>query len=490
MNERGDSFSIDFGGPADPRRRTQENLPALVILADFSARGGTPRAAANASLETLDATMSRIDPQIELETLAGVLEEPTPETLNPTRFDDLHPDTLIDQIAPLRALYAIRQNLRQGDKAAAIDALADWLPQSESIAARASAPVAEPDPPAKHAEDTAEPDADTFARLLGQSATSGGTDREGDKRLTGALQRVLDHALSDQKQGPDEPNPDAIEAALVQVETLLATALRAVLRDPIFQRVVTAWHSVDWLLRQLPDDAAQVTLIDASIETLAQLQAQPGGLVESKLQPLIETACAVSDQALVVGLYRFGRDLDELQVAASLAALAGRHNGYFLAEGRLVGAASLTGCEAGETLDTPSQWSTPSDEGAAFWTELRASALGERLRLCAPPFVLRQPYGPNSDPIERFEFSELTLMPGQGDFCWGNPALAAALALLTGQSQIADMPQPLYDDGGGQALQPSTRWIIGDRTASALRQAGLTPLQANVRLGALAVDPA
>ena len=101
--------------------------------------------------------------------------------------------------------------------------------------------------------------------------------------------------------------------------------------------------------------------------------------------------------------------------------------------------------------------------------------------------MLRQTYGPETDPIDAFDFHELPPRPESELFLWGNPAIGCAYLLGrahadeldfsgTGDLEIEDLPAVLYNDGTGQALQPPVAALISERAMTQIQAAGLIPM--------------
>jgi type VI secretion system protein ImpC len=111
-----------------------------------------------------------------------------------------------------------------------------------------------------------------------------------------------------------------------------------------------------------------------------------------------------------------------------------------------------------------------------------------RLALVAPRFLLRLPYGEQTEPCENFEFEEMPVAPVHAHFLWGNPALACAL--LLGESfseagwelrpgmrrEIGGLPLHLLRNDGETVILPCAETLVTERAAARLMDAGVTPL--------------
>jgi type VI secretion system protein ImpC len=120
-----------------------------------------------------------------------------------------------------------------------------------------------------------------------------------------------------------------------------------------------------------------------------------------------------------------------------------------------------------------------SDVGAAeseAWQAVRASASATSVMLGFPRFMLRQPYGQQSDPIDAVDFEELEAAPDHESFLWASPAIALAVMSLQQTLRVEDLPMVVYDDGGGQAIKPTSEVYLTDSAGEKLLQRGIIAL--------------
>src|SRR5262249_20058684 len=73
-----------------------------------------------------------------------------------------------------------------------------------------------------------------------------------------------------------------------------------------------------------------------------------------------------------------------------------------------------------------------SPEAAPAWQALRQIPEAALLGLAVPRFLLRLPYGENTQSIERFSYEEMTQPPDRSHYLWCNAAFACAALLAQG----------------------------------------------------------
>jgi predicted component of type VI protein secretion system len=117
---------------------------------------------------------------------------------------------------------------------------------------------------------------------------------------------------------------------------------------------------------------------------------------------------------------------------------------------------------------------------------LRALPEARSAALALPRFLLRVPYGRRTEPVEAFEFEELTGGSNHEKYLWGNPAiLCGQLLASTFQAEGWDMQTgvsgeidglPLHsftEDGECKAKPCAEAWLSG-RASQLLLNQGLT----------------
>jgi len=123
-------------------------------------------------------------------------------------------------------------------------------------------------------------------------------------------------------------------------------------------------------------------------------------------------------------------------------------------------------------------------------------------RSVTPRYLLRQPYGTRTDPINAFDdFEEFTRQTGLQGMLWGNPAFIAGMLLgqsfakegprmnLGGMLTVGDMPYYFYEDeDGDQTALPCTERLINERVAARVKSEHFAPMlsmkeRPEVRLG-------
>jgi type VI secretion system protein ImpC len=123
------------------------------------------------------------------------------------------------------------------------------------------------------------------------------------------------------------------------------------------------------------------------------------------------------------------------------------------------------------------------------WAALRESPQARSIGLALPRFLLRQPYGKGSDPIEGFSFEEVVAATEHEAFLWGNPAFLCTQVIaqsVVAEAEGMDVAAGLEVDGlpvfryksedGESAMKPCAEAWLVDRAAEYLLRRGFTPV--------------
>jgi type VI secretion system protein ImpC len=129
-----------------------------------------------------------------------------------------------------------------------------------------------------------------------------------------------------------------------------------------------------------------------------------------------------------------------------------------------------------------------SEQVDQLWEALRRSPGARSIGLALPRFLLRLPYGQDTDSVENFAFEEMPGSPVHRNYLWGNPAFACAY--LLGQAftrdgwdlrpgthhEIGGLPLHVYEEDGEQQLKPCAEMLMTEDDAESLMDQGYMPL--------------
>lgn len=485
------SSSVEFVLTADtlkPLGRPVSEIPFCILVGgDFSGKGhvhddGEQRSPTNrhpvrVDRDNLPGLLGTLDVTIHSHALR---HGAPPITLKLSEIDDFHPDRLAHQIEPLQQLSELRRRLTNPTTfAAAADEVRAWRQLPQPTGARSVA-VDSPPPqiPLAHA-----PDSGLLDHILEQAPAS--LNDPGSTEWQSFLSSVIRPHLVTKE--------DPLEKDLVaQVDAAMEQILRTVLHHPSFQELETIWLGLAFLVNRLETDSTlQISLLDLpkselSADLLGSNDLYATQLYRLLVQETVHTPGA-HPWAVVAGVYTFDRTSEDVQILERIAHIAKEAGAPFLASA----SPGVVGCSSFGALPDPDDWQNPlaHPEKQQQWEQLRRMDHASYLGLSLPRFLLRQPFGRETEAISLFDFEEMAGVPGHDDYCWGNP-IFAGLALL-GQAfseegwhprpgsvqDIDGVPVHVYQDGTGDTVtKPCAEACLTEQAAEHLLEAGLMPL--------------
>jgi type VI secretion system protein ImpC len=476
------AYELNFGsmrvGGSKPNAKKTGKF-RIALLGDFSARANSGKLDTGAALasrkplkvdcDNVDATIKRLAVKLRLPmgVDGAVVEVPV------NSMDDLHPDQLYSNLPIFGELSGLRQRLKtQSTFAKAAKEVQSWSGVKITRPAR-TRPRSAAIPVNGKLSD--------FARLVGAPTAS--------RKSTVSIAEMLKAAVAPYVVAAKDPRQDQLVAT---VDAALSSTMRSVLHHPDFQSFEALWRSVDMLVRRLEtDEQLQIVLYDITAEELAADLSKAEGLDGTGLYKLlVEQPSLDASQgpfAAVIGNYIFEQTPPHAELLGRVAKIVAQTQTAFVA-------GMGTSC-----IDTKPADLHPLVREA--WDGLAQMPEAAYVGLVTPRFMLRNPYGEGTDPIDSFDFEEFTPQIGLGGMLWGNSAAVAGLLLGATWSQqgssmkpgsvltLNEMPFYYYTDADGdQTALPCTERMLSSKMAELVVKHRFMPMlsikgQPEIRLG-------
>ncbi len=466
----------------EPRRARRDGGSPfrILVLGDFSGREsrgvdpadlGFVRRPVRVDRDTVDDALEQMGIKARLQLLEGGPFI----TLSMRRLEDFHPDRLFEDAPALAHLFETRRNLQtsEGFESAARE-VRSWSPsfdgraQDEVPIVETTAPTMAPPPPPGHRI------SEILDRRSGKSQEAAPEDLDAFVR-----QIVRPHLVPDSSEQ---------EQLLEAVDASVGSWMRTVLHHPKLHALEAAWRGVAFLVGQIESDSTvEVFLLDVSKEELASDLRAVDNLEKSRIWRLLTDERPGSEEqqtwSLAVGLYRFGPTIEDVALLGRLAKVARAAGAPFLAEA----SPRVLGCDS--LAESPSSRSWRRDDPAdQLWEALRGLPESSSVGLALPRFLLRLPYGAETEPLESFRFEEMEGALDAENLLWGNPALACgALLARTFERNgprfrpgairdIEGLPLYLSREAGQTRVMPCAEVVLSDSTAEDILEKGLIPI--------------
>lgn len=475
-------------GVPRPLGRPDPEMPfRMLIIGDFSGRESRPDPAEQrAPVNRRPIRVDRDNIQNMLGTLDVALHSPLlgdsapPITLKFTELDDFHPDRLVHQIEPLRKLSDLRRRLANpATFPEAADEIRAWTQSQEQTGTR---PVT-PESPRHQADVGNSPAGSLLDQILEQAPTSAP-----DLRPT-EWQSFLQSIVSPYAVQKEHPLAQELTS---QVDAAMSQIMRTVLHHPTFQAFETIWRGLSFVVDRLETDSQlQLYLLDLPKSELAADLLTRDDLQETMLyRILVQEAVRTPGAhpwAVVGGAYTFDRTTEDVAMLERIANLSKEAGAPFLA----AASPTIVGCHSFGTTPDPHDWkiSTTQESEQNRWDRLRHLPEAAYVGLALPRFLLRLPYGKETEPISAFAFEEMEGIPNHEHYCWGHPMFACLMLLGQAFSEsgwemnpgsikdIEGLPLYVYQDDAGESVtKPCAEVLFTEETVDMLLERGLMPL--------------
>jgi len=279
----------------------------------------------------------------------------------------------------------------------------------------------------------------------------------------------------------DDFHPDQIHDRVEQIADLYeadekSALMNTVLHHPDFQALESAWRGLDWLLgRAAKGGQVEVVLVDVSLAELAADLKASENLTASGLHQLLMEKGVRGPKgepwAVLVGDYVFALTAQHAEMLGRLAKIASQTTAPFLTTVHP------------QVLDKSFALSS---DAAPAWQALRQLPEAALLGLAVPRFLLRLPYGENTQSIDKFSYEEMSQPPDRSHYLWGNPALGCATLLAQAFHKqgwgckpgtvldLENLPIHVYTVDDEQEVTLAEAWLVRPQTEQLVKQ-GIMP---------------
>lgn len=490
MADRQEFGSMQFNfSSAQPStsRSVDSNTPfQIVVMGDFSGNGSSTLGASREGKSQL--SERRVLP-IDCDNFDSVMKKMNVKIVlpeNETEFefkslDEFHPDRIYQKLLVFQELRRLRQNLNNPNtfnEAAA--KIRNWGTSSDDTNRMETKVDSVQEPAESSAEDAADP----LSALLQKPHPE--TQRSISRRTVN-IDSVLQDIVS--PYVVDAPDPQQSEFIAI-VDRIISDQMRTILHHPTFQNMESIWRGVDFLVSRLEiDKSLKVFLIDVSKQEVVQDLANDNDVKETELYKLLVDKSrgipGVAPWSVIVGCFDFSQTQDDLRVLKKMMRISKVSRAPFIAAAN----ATFVGCKSMESSPDPATWNIAGDPSmTTHWEELRSLPYASYLGLAFPRFILRLPYGKATDPIDDFEFEELTQPFKHESYLWGNPAFAVTFLLADsfsqegwnfspiGNTEIGELPLHFFKEDGESVMQPCAEVWLTDRVSGGIKDNGLMVL--------------
>lgn len=287
---------------------------------------------------------------------------------------------------------------------------------------------------------------------------------------------------------------EGIKDRIAKIDELLSNQLNQIMHDPEFQRLEASWRGLHYLIM--------------NTETSAMLKLRLLNVTQKEIVSDLEKATEFDQSVLfkhvyeqeygtfggnpfsvLIGDFDFGRHPQDVAMLEKISNVAAAAHAPFIAEAspRLFDWDRFT--EMGVPRDLAKGFETAE---LIKWRAFRDSEDSRYVTLVLPHILLRLPYGPDTVPVEGFNYVEDVDGKDHSKYLWGNAAYAlgqritnafalyewcAAIRGVEGGGLVEGLPAHTFKtDEGDVALKCPTEIAITDRREKELSDLGFVAL--------------
>lgn len=456
----------------------------IAILGDFSGRANRDildsalagRRPLLVDRDNFDEALAKLGVEIKLP-LAG--SESPPVTIRFRELEDFYPDRLFESLEVFQALRDTRQNLKDPSTFAALAKefqKKDKAPESSTLPGRMEESLK---------EISGQTTGDLFDQVLEE--TQGKEPVPESSRVPSEWDNFLKQIVTPYLVPDIEPQQAEMLAA---VDAATGELMRSILHHPDFQAMEAGWRGVHFLVSRLETGAGlELYLFDiAKAELAADLMGaedlRSTGTYRLLVEQTVETRGG-EPWAALAGNYTFDETREDAELLGRLARIARQAGAPFISAAH----PHALGCESLAETPDPDHWRRPVEvDGSQAWEALRKLPEATYLGLALPRFLLRLPYGADTEPTEEFAFEEMDPEPYHDHYLWGNPSFACVCLLAQAFSHygwdlrpgaiqyIEGLPLHIYKEHGEARVKPCAEVALTERAVEIILDKGLMAL--------------
>ena len=284
-----------------------------------------------------------------------------------------------------------------------------------------------------------------------------------------------------------------INARIAQIDHLLSIQLNEIMHHPDFQQLEGSWRGLKYLLSNSETSTMlKIKVLNVSKkELLKDLQRAVEFDQSAMFKKVYEEEFGVyggSPFGALIGNYEFGKTGQDIELLEKIAQVAAAAHAPFLA----AASHEMFNLEDFTQLDAPRDLAKVFDTTEyARWKQFRQSEDSRYLGLTAPRFLLREPYGRATVPLEAFDYEERVDGSDHSKYLWGNSAWALASRVTQSFSKygwcatirgvesgglVEGLPVHNFrTDSGDLAMKCPTETPVTDRREKELADLGFIP---------------
>ncbi len=281
---------------------------------------------------------------------------------------------------------------------------------------------------------------------------------------------------------------------IADINERLTNQINAILHNNSFQKLEASWRALFFLVSNTETGTRlKLRLLNVSKNELQNDLEKATEFDQSQLFKKVYEAeygtFGGHPYSLLLGDFEFGRSSQDIALLTLISGVAAAAHAPFIS----AAAPGLFDMASFSELAVPRDLSGLFESQELIkWNAFRDTEDSRYVSLILPHFLMRLPYGPNTLPVDGFDFTEDVDGKDHDKFLWANAAYAlvqritdafakyswcAAIRGMEGGGVVSDLPAYLFTtDSGDQVLTCPTEVAITDRREKELSDLGFISL--------------
>jgi type VI secretion system protein ImpC len=317
-------------------------------------------------------------------------------------------------------------------------------------------------------------------------------DSNANERISAALSVFID-GVAASSQSIDRIDKAMLDHHIGEIDRKLSLQLDEILHHPSFQKMEAAWRSLKFLVDRIDfKKNAKLDILDVSKDDLAEDFEDAPETIQSGLYKHVYVSeydtPGGEPYGSLVSNFEFDSGPADVTLLQNVSKVSAACHCPFLgsASPKFFGKETMHDLTKIEDLHNYMERSE-----FLKWNSFRQTEDARYVGLILPRFMLRLPYGPDTQPVKEFNYTENVKGTDHDKYLWGNSTFAFAANMVRSYvengwcvqirgpeagGKVEDLPVHMYDVGKGMQMKIPTEILIPETREFEFAQEGFIPL--------------
>jgi type VI secretion system protein ImpC len=317
-------------------------------------------------------------------------------------------------------------------------------------------------------------------------------DSKANERISAALAVFVESVVAS-SQSVEKIDKAMLDHHISEIDRKLSLQIDEILHHPNFQKMEAAWRSLKFLVERTNfKKNVKLDILDVSKDELAEDFEDAPETIQSGLYKHVYVSeydtPGGEPYGAVVSNYQFDSGPSDITLLQNVSKVSAACHCPFLgsASPKFFGKETIQDLTKIEDLHN-------FMERSEFlkWNSFRQTEDARYVGLMLPRVMLRLPYGPETQPVKEFNYTENVKGLDHDKYLWGNASFAFAANMVRSYvengwcvqirgpeagGKVEDLPVHIYDVGKGSQMKIPTEILIPETREFEFAQEGFIPL--------------